>query len=75
MIEIVTTKTILGGKPRISGTRISVDVIADYITAGYGIEEIMRDYPHLTKKQVLTALSYIGKRVDRERMKLEPQTT
>lgn len=75
MPKIISTKDTLGGKPRISGTRISVDLIAGYIASGYGIREIKRDYPHLTKEQILIALSYLEKRASRERTRLEPQTT
>lgn len=74
MAKIIRTKTILGGKPRISGTRISVDLIGSYIAAGYGIREIKRDYPHLTKDQIVIALEYLEKRSAHERTKLVPQT-
>jgi uncharacterized protein (DUF433 family) len=75
MSTIVSTKSVLGGKPRISGTRISIDVIADYISAGYGVRQIRGDYPHLTKEQIDSALSYIEKRVAQERVRLEPKTS
>lgn len=74
MDKIVATKDVLGGKPRIAGTRISVDLIVDYLAAGYGIDEIKRDYPHLKKEQIEAVLKYIEKRVVKERTKLEPQT-
>lgn len=74
MSKIVSTKSVLGGKPRISGTRISINVIADYISAGYGISQIKEDYPHLTKEQITSALYYIEKRAAQERMRLEPKT-
>jgi len=72
MPKIVSTKTILGGKPRIAGTRISIDVIGDYINAGYGVKQIRKDYPHLTKEQINSALTYIEKRAAQERVRLEP---
>jgi len=74
MTKIICTKGVLSGKPRISGTRISVDLIADYITSGYGIGEIKRDYPHLTKEQIKSALKYIENKAVQEGAKLEPQT-
>ncbi|HLC38687.1 MAG TPA: DUF433 domain-containing protein [Patescibacteria group bacterium] len=73
MTRIISTKQVLSGKKRISNTRISVDVIADYIVMGYGIKEIQKDYPHLTKEQIISALNYIEKRAIRERIKLEPK--
>ena len=72
MTKITNSKTILGGKPRISGTRISVDVVANYLTHGYGIKEIRADYPHLSKNQIVVALKYLEKKASTERKILEP---
>ena len=73
MVKIVKTKSVLGGKPRISGTRISVDLIVSYVSSGYGIKEIKRDYPHLTREQIAAALAYIEKRSAEERKSIVPQ--
>ena len=51
MAKIICTKTILGGKERISGTRISVDLIYNYVKDN-NIDQIYKDYPHLNKNQV-----------------------
>lgn len=74
MTKIVQSKTILGGKARISGTRISVDVVGNYITNGLGVAEIRKDYPHLSDNQIKTALSYIKRRTSKEMRILEPTT-
>lgn len=55
---IVSDPKILSGKPIISGTRISVELIMDRVASGMSIREILEDYPHLTTKQVQAALSY-----------------
>jgi len=75
MTGITQTINVLGGKPRIKGTRISVGVVNDYLSAGYGINEIKRDYPHLTDEQIDNALNYLEKKAQRERVKLELKTT
>jgi len=75
MAKVISSKNILNGKPRISGTRISIDVIGDYINNGRGVQEIKKDYPHLSKEQITSALSYIEKNAVRERVKLEPKST
>jgi len=67
MMEIVKNNRILGGKPRIPGTRISIDVIGSFINSGYGIEEIKESYPHLSDDQISCALEYIEKRSKTER--------
>lgn len=70
---VTSTKDIFGGKPIIKGTRISIDLIGDYINAGKSIADIKKDYPDLSDKQIKTALDYIIQRTEKERMKLEPQ--
>ena len=75
MAAIVCNKNILGGKPRIEGTRISIDVIGDYLSFGYGVNEIRRDYPHLTKDQIDSALSYIADKALKEKEILESKTS
>ncbi|MEW6405691.1 MAG: DUF433 domain-containing protein, partial [Chloroflexota bacterium] len=37
------------GKPCIRGTRIWVSLILDFLANGVNIEEILEEYPHLTK--------------------------
>jgi len=56
--QIVSDSKILGGKPVIAGTRISVELILDRIASGMSIEEILTDYPHLTARQIQAAVSY-----------------
>ncbi|MCF1752202.1 DUF433 domain-containing protein [Mariniradius sediminis] len=50
--------SVLGGKPIIKGTRISVELIIRKLGDGYSISEILDNYPHLTTDQVKAALQY-----------------
>lgn len=61
--QIISDPKILGGKPVIAGTRISVELILDRITSGMSVKEILKDYPHLTTSQVQAAISYAKKLV------------
>ena len=70
MDSIAINPNILGGKPHIKGTRMSVDVVMDYISNGYGTKEIKKDYPHLTNDELLAIFDYIEKRTKEERGKL-----
>lgn len=70
---IISTKGFLGGKPRIRGTRMSVDVINSYLSSGCDVEDIKKDYPHLTKKQIKAAMDYLDDKLHKERNKLEIQ--
>lgn len=47
---------ILGGKPVIGGTRISVDLVLELFGAGLSVDDILREYPHLKREDVLMVL-------------------
>ena len=47
---------ILGGKPVIGGTRISVDLVLELFGAGLSVDDILREYPHLKREDVLMIL-------------------
>ena len=49
---------VLGGKPRIKGTRISVDLILRVTGAGWSHGEILDNYPHLTDEAVRAVYLY-----------------
>jgi uncharacterized protein (DUF433 family) len=53
-----------GGKPCIRGMRITVYDVLSYLAAGMTPEEVLDDFPYLTKEDILACLSYA---VERER--------
>ncbi|MDM8007074.1 MAG: DUF433 domain-containing protein [Phycisphaerae bacterium] len=54
--RIESNPGILGGKPCIKGTRISVESILELIASGASRADILRDYPHLTAEDVEQAI-------------------
>lgn len=56
--RIVSDPKILFGKPVIAGTRISVELIMEELGAGTSVEELLTDYPHLTREDVLAAIDF-----------------
>lgn len=55
---IVSSPDIVGGKPRIEGSRISVPLIVDlYVRQGIGVEQIASAY-EITPAQIHAALAY-----------------
>ncbi|MEK7616800.1 MAG: DUF433 domain-containing protein [Patescibacteria group bacterium] len=54
---------ILGGKPIIAGTRMSIEVILEFLAGGMEIKEILREYPFLTKEQIKAAIQFAAKKV------------
>jgi len=71
MKMIVESQDVLGGKPRIDGTRISVGTIISYFINGYSIHDIKRDYPHLTDEQIEAAREYVVKHPKKFNLELE----
>ena len=57
-IHIVATHGVLGGKPRIDGTRIAVEHIAIAYNSGLSIDEIVESYQGITHADVFAALAY-----------------
>jgi len=55
-IEINPKK--MGGKPVIKGTRIPVYFILELLANGWSFEEILENYPGLTKEDILAAIKY-----------------
>ena len=64
--NIVTDPEVLVGKPIIRGTRIPVDLILKKLGEGIQVEEILKDYPRLTKDHIQEILKYAYSLVARE---------
>lgn len=52
------------GKPCLKDTRISVYDVLSWLASGMSIEQIIVDFPQLTKDQILACLAYSA---DKER--------
>ncbi|HAZ48226.1 MAG TPA: hypothetical protein DCZ55_28160 [Cyanobacteria bacterium UBA11371] len=55
---IVSTPDVLRGKPRIKGTRIPVSLILGYLAVGKTQDEIINEFPDLSKNQIAACLDY-----------------
>lgn len=53
-----------GGKPCIRGMRITVYDVLSYLAAGMSEDEVLQDFPYLTREDILACLGYAA---DRER--------
>jgi len=58
-----------GGKPCIRGMRITVYDVLEYLASGMSEEEITRDFPELTKRDIKACLQFAA---DRERRLNKP---
>jgi uncharacterized protein (DUF433 family) len=53
-----------GGKPCIRGMRITVSDVLEYLAGGMTEDEILRDFPYLTREDIRACLAFAA---DRER--------
>lgn len=59
MAEIVSTSDTLGGKPRIGGTRVSVEAVWElHVYRGMEPGEIADELPTITEEEAEVALKY-----------------
>jgi uncharacterized protein (DUF433 family) len=64
--RIVSNPAILGGKPCIRGTRISVEHVLELAASGASRDNIVTRYPHLSPDDVEQALRYAARFLQNE---------
>lgn len=64
--RISTDPAIRAGKPCVRGTRIAVDDIIDYMAGGMSVEQLLADFPQLTRDDVRASLAHAADRERRE---------
>jgi len=58
---IVSDPTVMMGKPVVSGTRITVELILEKLAAGEGIEQLLEAHPRLTRLGISAALEFAAR--------------
>jgi uncharacterized protein (DUF433 family) len=56
--RIVSDPNVMMGKPVISGTRITVELILEKLAAGETIDQILDAHPRLTREAIQAALAF-----------------
>jgi len=64
--RISVNPNVCSGKPCIKGTRIWVSLILDFLAGGTTIDEVLREYPQLTREDIQACIAY-GAEAARER--------
>ena len=49
---------VCNGRPVVRGTRISVETILTYLSAGDTLEDVLEAHPQLTREAILACLDY-----------------
>ncbi len=73
--RISADSKICHGKPCIEGTRIPVYIILELLAEDTSSNEILREYPHLTKEDIKAAINYGAKLATEEISVFEPEPT
>ena len=63
---IVSDPAILGGKPIIRGTRISVHHVLELLASGAAREDILRAHPQVTDAGLSAAIQYAARAMQNE---------
>jgi uncharacterized protein (DUF433 family) len=55
---VISDPAVMMGKPVITGTRITVELVLEKLAAGETVEQIIEAHPRLTKEAVRAALAF-----------------
>lgn len=61
MERITIDPDICNGRPTIAGTRITVQTILEFLSAGDSSEAILAEFPSLTPEDIQAALAFVSK--------------
>ena len=64
--RIASDPDVLGGKPCVAGTRISVEMILEWIASGASRADIAETYPQLETEDVQQAVRYAARFLENE---------
>lgn len=64
--HIAYNPEILGGKPHMRGTRLSVEFILELFASGATRQDVLKTYPQLTPEAIEEALKYAAQSVRNE---------
>lgn len=66
---------IMMGKPVIKGTRIPVYVVLNLLAEGYDFKKIRKEYPDITKADMLAVLKFAAQTAQFEELRREVKFT
>lgn len=62
---------VMGGRPCIPGTRVTVGTIIGLLASGHERDEILELYPYIAPEDISEALSYAAWRLDEHEVHVE----
>ena len=62
---VSSSKEIMGGTPVFTGTRVPIQTLIDYLTAGDSIEDFLDGFPTVRREQVVEFLQQAEKQMEK----------
>ena len=59
---ITIDPAIRSGKPCLSGTRVAVSDVLEYMASGMNVPQICHDFPEITQEQIQSCLAFAASR-------------
>lgn len=59
---------VLTGKPVVGGTRLAVDFVIGLLGQGWSEDDIIRNYPGLTREDIAACLQYAAETLNAEKV-------
>ncbi len=59
--RVTINPDICNGRPVVRGTRIMVQTVLEFLAAGDSVEEVLQEYPALTRADVQACLDYASR--------------
>ena len=69
--EIYAAPSIMGGKPCIRGTRVTVGCVVEQLGAGASRERLLELYPYMTAERIDACLRFAAWRASEEELSLK----
>jgi len=66
--RIALDPAVMVGKPVVKGTRLTVELIVGLLADGWSQDEVLENYPGLTREDILACLDYARDRLRGERV-------
>jgi uncharacterized protein (DUF433 family) len=66
--RITMNPDVLVGKPVIKGTRLSVEFIVGLLAQGWSVEDVLAEYDHIAREDVLACLAYAHQLLAEEKL-------
>jgi uncharacterized protein (DUF433 family) len=73
-MDISIDPLVCNGRAVIRGTRISTQTILEFFAAGDSVEDVLEEYPNLTRKEVLDCIGYAARLMANKFRVIDPTT-